>query len=412
MKIQKNSRLYFLVKKYGGNNDFDRILNEFGKNIKLDLIEIIFSLHQISKYRRYILLHKRYTKNSFKRIIILYGKEKGQIEFEKYRNLQKIKSKRCLEYWLSLGLSKKDAKLKLKEYQNKASLNSFIERHGKKKGKKEFEKYIQLKTESFKKTWKENTEEIIKKTRDSWNKKTPSEILKIRKKQAATLENFINRYGKKKGSIKFKEYCTRRKNNSNTKIQHYLNKGFNEEEAIKKLSERQRTFSLESCIIKYGEERGRDVWKQRQIKWQKTFTKNNDMRQVNKKRKINASAGYYSEKIFNKNPQLKNENGYFYVMDFFNDGLIKIGMTKNNPKRRFGKRNVDYKIIECYSGNLYEVFLLEKYLLKKFSKYVIKDNKISSKECFEKELYVEINKEIKNEIGKKSFNIQRTFSII
>jgi hypothetical protein len=34
-------------------------------------------------------------------------------------------------------------------------------------------------------------------------------------------------------------------------------------------AERQRTFTIEKCVQKYGEEIGFDVWKERQIKWSK-----------------------------------------------------------------------------------------------------------------------------------------------
>ena len=58
-----------------------------------------------------------------------------------------------------------------------------------------------------------------------------------------------------------------------TQLEYWIAKGYNEEEAKKKLSERQRTFTLEKCIEKYGEIEGLKRWKERQKKWSKSFAK-------------------------------------------------------------------------------------------------------------------------------------------
>lgn len=56
-----------------------------------------------------------------------------------------------------------------------------------------------------------------------------------------------------------------------TSIEYWLKKGYTEEEAKEKLSERQRTFTLEKCIKKYGEEKGLEIWKDRQFRWQLNY---------------------------------------------------------------------------------------------------------------------------------------------
>ena len=48
---------------------------------------------------------------------------------------------------------------------------------------------------------------------------------------------------------------------------YWIKKGMTEEEAINKISGLQRTFSLEICVEKYGEEEGRKKWKDRQENW-------------------------------------------------------------------------------------------------------------------------------------------------
>jgi G:T-mismatch repair DNA endonuclease (very short patch repair protein)/uncharacterized C2H2 Zn-finger protein len=56
-------------------------------------------------------------------------------------------------------------------------------------------------------------------------------------------------------------------NVNTTQVDYWKNKGFNEKEALNKISERQKTFSLEKCIEKYGEIDGRQEWVDRQESW-------------------------------------------------------------------------------------------------------------------------------------------------
>jgi len=60
--------------------------------------------------------------------------------------------------------------------------------------------------------------------------------------------------------------------------EYYLNKGFTEQESLEILSNRQRTFSLEKCIEKYGEEKGLKRWKERQHLWQKNLLENGNIK--------------------------------------------------------------------------------------------------------------------------------------
>lgn len=58
-------------------------------------------------------------------------------------------------------------------------------------------------------------------------------------------------------------------------LEYYIKKGYSEKEADKKLKERQSTFSLEKCIEKHGQEKGKEIFSQRQEKWQRNYKKNN-----------------------------------------------------------------------------------------------------------------------------------------
>ena len=63
-----------------------------------------------------------------------------------------------------------------------------------------------------------------------------------------------------------------------TRIDYYLNKGYNEDESIEKLKKRQQTFTLEKCIQKYGQEDGYKIYSDRQNKWQKSLLLNGNLK--------------------------------------------------------------------------------------------------------------------------------------
>lgn len=54
-------------------------------------------------------------------------------------------------------------------------------------------------------------------------------------------------------------------------LQYYLNKGHSLEVSKRLLSESQSTFSLQKCLIKYGDDLGLKIHKDRQLKWQNTL---------------------------------------------------------------------------------------------------------------------------------------------
>lgn len=62
---------------------------------------------------------------------------------------------------------------------------------------------------------------------------------------------------------------------SHTQVSYWKDKGFTQEEAKSKISELQKTFSLEICIEKFGLDEGTKKWKDRQSKWKdKVFNEN------------------------------------------------------------------------------------------------------------------------------------------
>ena len=59
-------------------------------------------------------------------------------------------------------------------------------------------------------------------------------------------------------------------------VEYWIAKGFNAEEAAQKVKEVQSTFSKDICILKYGTEKGIQIWTERQEKWQATLDSKTD----------------------------------------------------------------------------------------------------------------------------------------
>lgn len=104
-----------------------------------------------------------------------------------------------------------------------------------------------------------------------------------------------------------------------SRIEYYLNKGFSQDEAEKMLKERQTTFSLEKCIEKYGEEKGKEKYNQRQIIWQKTLNENGNL-----KHGFSKASQELFYKILEKYPYKFHKNIFFATKN------KEFNLTKNS----------------------------------------------------------------------------------
>ena len=127
----------------------------------------------------------------------------------------------------------------------------------------------------------------------------------------------------------------------NSTIDYYLNKGYSEEEATKLLSERQSTFSLEKCIEKHGEEKGKKVWQKRQDKWQNNLKSKpiEEQRRINKL-KIFKNGGMPSKPELEIQEFLKENNIKFKAQE-----MILVENTSRYIKPDFIVGN---KIVEFF----------------------------------------------------------------
>lgn len=79
---------------------------------------------------------------------------------------------------------------------------------------------------------------------------------------------------------------------SNTQLKWWTKKGYTEEEAKIEIAKRQKTFTKEKCIEKYGKEKGEIIYKNRQQRWRKTIDKKYSKETQNEWRR---NAAFYSK---------------------------------------------------------------------------------------------------------------------
>lgn len=142
-----------------------------------------------------------------------------------------------------------------------------------------------LSLEECEKLRKERIQNGINKRPDNSGANNPNSIQKTSKKVRKQNSPYsLEFYKKKFPDLTIEEYENLRKdfiskrkyikeNHSNT-IEYYLSRGFDIKEAKLKLSERQKTFTLEKCIKKYGETEGLKIFNERNEKWASKMAKN------------------------------------------------------------------------------------------------------------------------------------------
>jgi hypothetical protein len=168
-------------------------------------------------------------------------------------------------YWMIRGFSEEESKNKIREIQSRTSKKKIFEKlitSGKTEQEasdilKEHSKKISERAKAVHKRERENDHLYVKKMsrffKEFWIKKGYSEEESIFLAQKASKDN----------RKKFREKLDSgeiQKGWNNTTIEYYLKKGMSLDDAKISLIERQRTFTLEKCIDKYGEEQGRQIW--------------------------------------------------------------------------------------------------------------------------------------------------------
>lgn len=201
---------------------------------------------------------------------------------------------------------------------------------------------------------------------------------------------FIVKYGEEEGSKLFREKKVKEgKLHSPRSVEYWLNKGFSFEETKEIISKNQNTFSLEKCIEKHGEERGLQIFTERQNKWQESLLNNGNMKlgysKISQELFYSILETYdlgYRDKIkfatHNGEFKIDNPNGGVYLYDFIDVVGKKIieyngDMYHANPKKykktdtphpyRKTKTSLDIwesdkKKLDTVKNNGYEVLII------------------------------------------------------
>lgn len=130
-----------------------------------------------------------------------------------------------------------------------------------------------MKQEKYKKMF---SEKIMGDNNPNSKTKTTEEQRKQRSPFSKKFFKYSNDNQSKEFSKKVLE--SRSPESFNTKIDYWINKGYSYVDAEKQLINRQKTFNLDTCIEKYGEEKGNLVYKERQIRWQKSLLDNGNLK--------------------------------------------------------------------------------------------------------------------------------------
>lgn len=172
-----------------------------------------------------------------------------------------------------------------------------------------------------------------------------------------------------------------RNDRTTSQIEYWIKKGYSKEDAKMRVSERQKTFTLEKCIEKYGEEDGLKRWQERQLKWCKSlinsFEKDGDNRTpISKFEKdcketicnllnidIPSKQKYMSDKSGNHysydltiNHKIIEFNGDYWHMN--PDIYSKDDYNKSKKMTSLEIWNHDEEKIKCANSNGYEVLTI------------------------------------------------------
>lgn len=158
------------------------------------------------------------------------------------------------------------------------------------------------------------------------------------------------------------------KDKFNTNIEYWLKKGFSQKEAEQKLKERQAVGSLENFKKRYGEEKGKEKWRARQVNWQHTL----DNKSTEEKKRINKLKGITLENMIRKYGEVDgtekfqnwiNSKHYFYspVSQILFNSILKyikdeqnVKFATHNGEKLIQTKNIIYSYDFFYENKIIE----------------------------------------------------------
>lgn len=254
------------------------------------------------------------------------------------------------KFWENISTKKKDSQTE----------QNYIEKYGEKEGKE---------------IWNDinNRRAISAFNINYWLKQGLSK--EEAKKKISALSKKGSKIGNEKQTIQrennYEEWA---KKMPNTKY-YWMEQGYSEEESLEKVTERQTTFSKETCISKYGKKEGLKIWKERQEKWIYSITNSDTCTKI----------GYASQeslKYFNPIIKLLEKHKISY----------RLGIDNNSEFRLFGNDRLnlydfvieDLKICFEFNGETFHPNPKWKKLNpKKWDSWIHPGNKMRAEEKFD-----------------------------
>jgi len=182
-----------------------------------------------------------------------WDEENASVELEKRNKELKQRNRLCVEYWLNKGFSVEEGINEISKQQQKSS--KYVKtRHGKSKQMLSDKGYSEEDIKRICLT-PSNIEFWINK---GFSENEAKNIISKNQTEAAKQVDFEKRL-------------------IPSNIEYWINKGCSKEEARQNVSEHQSTFSLQKCILKYGDEDGKKRFNKRQNKWLNSLLTNGNM---------------------------------------------------------------------------------------------------------------------------------------
>jgi hypothetical protein len=272
----------------------------------------------------------------------------------------KIVSHFQVSYWIARGFSAEEAKKRVAEVQSKNSL--------KVKRDKEYYERRKEKNPSFLEYWtlKGFSEEEAEEKRVQYFRRLSKRcyeywILKGFSEEEAKSKVIEHQSKNAKHYVLNTSAEERRKKNHFCR-EYWVERGFTDKEIDTILRENGLTFSLELCIEKFGEDEGRKIFKDRQIKWLSTLNEKSEeeLKEINRRKYVSVDF---------------NEPGILYLIDIGN-GTCKIGISyKDSIFKRYPYEKVKNKQHCVWKiDKLSDAFDIELRLKRRFSEHIVKDD--------------------------------------
>ena len=248
-----------------------------------------------------------------KRSLITALKNSGLTEKEYRRTLSNV----CPEHWIKKGFTYEEAIVKITE----------VQRNNQKKSISKYRKETNPRTpEYWIKKGVANPEERSQMIQRESSKRCPEYWLKRgcsyddAVKMVSETQRKIAKYyhdNTPEAEIRAKNHIC---------PEYYRAKGMSEDDIKLQLKDNGRTFSLEICQAKYGEDEGYEIWAERQKKWQSTL----NSKSIDELNVIREKQGLMQGRKWDS----LNVPGIFYIIQI-SEQKIKIGITIRDIDKRY-----------------------------------------------------------------------------